>query len=35
MKQCGFKRFDVEEVETPVTEKVQYRCEDCNLTWSY
>ena len=33
MKQCGFKRFDFEEVETPVTEKVQYRCEDCNLTW--
>lgn len=30
----GIKRFDFDEVETPATEKVQYRCEDCNLTWS-
>ena len=34
MKQCGFKRLDAEEVAATASDKVQYRCEDCNLTWS-
>ncbi len=29
----GIKRFDFEEVAATENNQVQYRCEDCNLTW--
>ncbi len=27
----GSKRYDFEPVEEPITDKIQYLCEDCNL----
>lgn len=29
----GVRRFDFEEVAATPSDKVQYRCEDCNITW--
>jgi len=29
----GIKRTDFEEVVESENEKVQYRCEDCHITW--
>lgn len=29
----GIKRFDFEEVVAAPSDKVQYRCEDCQITW--
>lgn len=29
----GVKRFDFDEVAATPSDKVQYRCEDCNITW--
>lgn len=30
----GIKRYDFEEVVVAENGKVQYRCEDCNVTWT-